>query len=154
MRYGFIAVTQKPSNSSPNGTAPSLSHPNIVRQYTIEHMHYVTHSVNVGWCMDCKNMQGMNTTKNARQGSLNVNSMLMLLSDIHGVCVMNFLTKNCEPLLLNLWNSWIGFSTTKMHQLFVTLCVNFWPYIYIYIEDSHSTPSLITRFSAMWILLS
>jgi len=30
----------------------------------------------------------MNTTKNERLGSLNVNSMLMLLSDIHGVCVL------------------------------------------------------------------
>ena len=81
MRYGFIGVTQKPSNSS-------LSHPKKVRQYTIKHMHSVTHTVYVGWCMDCTNMQGMNKMKNARQGSLNVNSMLMLLSDIHGVWVL------------------------------------------------------------------
>jgi len=33
-------------------------------------------------------MQGMNKTKNARQGPLNANSMLMLLSDIHEVCVL------------------------------------------------------------------
>jgi hypothetical protein len=33
-------------------------------------------------------MQGMNKTKNARQGSLNVNSILMLLSDILGVGVL------------------------------------------------------------------
>ena len=38
--------------------------------------------------MDFKNMQGVNKTKNARRGSLNVNSMLMLLSDIHGVRVL------------------------------------------------------------------
>jgi hypothetical protein len=35
---------------------------------------------------------------------------------------MNFLMKNCEPLSLNLQNSWIGFSTMKMYQLFVTVC--------------------------------
>jgi len=65
-----------------------FAHANNVRQYTIEHMRSVTHSVYVGWCMDCKNMQDTNKTKNARQGCLNVNSMLMLLSDIHGVCVL------------------------------------------------------------------
>jgi len=63
-------LNQKPSNSSLNGTAPSLSHPNNVKQYTIEHGHSVTHSVYVGSCMDFKNMQGMNITKNARQGCL------------------------------------------------------------------------------------
>jgi hypothetical protein len=125
MRYGFIGVTQKPSNSSFSGTAPSSSHPKNLRQYTIQHVQSVTHSVHVGWCIDCKNMQGMNKTKNARKGCSNVNSMLMLLPGIHGMYVLwiSSTKTNCEPLLLNILNSGIGFSITKSYQPYCYSCM-------------------------------
>lgn len=152
MRYGFNGMTQKPSNSSLCRTAPSSSHQNNARQYIIKHMHSVIHSAYVGLCIDCKNMHSMNNTKNARQGCSNANSMLILLSDIHGV---HALWISSQKLTVNHYYYTYTIqglvSPPWKHTSLLLLCV----WIFGVQENgSHSTPSLFTRFNVAWILLS